>query len=302
MIGKYARGLKKFAQRAAYWTLPAGIQSTLRAYIHRHPLDKQSLGHILTREEKSLLQRNRILHNCHQGKRCFILATGPSVKNQNLRLLQNEICIAVSNFYIHANFALIKPRYYCIAPYHLPLTEEAWHCWMQKLDAATHDTDTVMFFALSDCQRNQRNGLFAGRKIHYLHFNGSYPWDLLLTKGLDIAWGLPGPQSVAIMALLVALYMGFSQIYLIGCDHDTLFRWNGSSCHSPKHFYDGAPTVGYEPFDIEVNLKAFLRLRQQYRYINQIAQRNKIRIMNTSPTSFIDIFPKLSLETVCKNA
>jgi hypothetical protein len=44
---------------------------------------------------------------------------------------------------------------------------------------------------------------------------------------------VPSPQSVTIMALEVALYMGFKNIYLLGCDHDWILHLDTS-----RHFYE----------------------------------------------------------------
>lgn len=49
---------------------------------------------------------------------------------------------------------------------------------------------------------------------------------------IDLTKLILGPQSVAILALQIAIYMGFNEIYLIGTEHDTLLT------REYRHFYD----------------------------------------------------------------
>jgi len=285
------RGL---ARRIAFWTLPPGIQAIIRPHLNINLYS--SLESEFTLEERSLLQKNRELAKHHAGERCFILGCGPSIKQQNLKLLKNETCIAVSNFFVHPDYATIEPQYYCIAPYHAPITEAAWQKWMKELNEATGDVK--MFFSLTDRHRKPRNGFFAGKQIYYLKFGAS--WDELAARGVDITHPVPAPQSVTIMALHIAIYMGFQQIYLLGCDHDWIFHLNVS-----KHFYDENQHAlnrdGYNEWfgeDLESNFLDYIKLWQQYKAIRRIGTRQAVRIYNATAGGLLDLFPRVSYETV----
>ena len=69
-----------------------------------------------------LVKDNIKFKNIHKGKRVFILASGPSIKTQNLKPLENEYCIAVSHFHLHEDIQIIKPQYHVLAPQHPPFT------------------------------------------------------------------------------------------------------------------------------------------------------------------------------------
>ena len=73
---------------------------------------------------KKSFKRNSEFKNVHKGKRCFIIATGPSIASQNLLPLKNELCISVSQFYLHPGFSEIKPFYHIHAPNHPPFDSE----------------------------------------------------------------------------------------------------------------------------------------------------------------------------------
>ena len=82
---------QELTRLAAHWVLPPGILAFLRSHL---------MAKSLTQEEGAILRKNRALNNRHVGERCFILATGPSIKKQDLKLLRGETCIALSNFFV----------------------------------------------------------------------------------------------------------------------------------------------------------------------------------------------------------
>ncbi len=275
------------AKRTMDWTLPPAIQDVLRTHISSMV---QNRG-----DNRATISKNESLRNAHRGQRCFILATGPSIKRQDLRLLEGENCIAVSNFFVHPDFARIKPRYYCLAPYHPPITEEAWASWLAELETGTEDA--TMFFGLADRERNQRNGRFLNRSVHYLNFRDG---DVRFTGDVDLTRSLPGPQSVTIMALMLAIYMGFKKIYLLGCDHDWILHLNTSG-----HFYDEREHAlnrkGYSEWfttDFESHCHDYVRLWQQYKALKCIASTKSISIYNATNGGLLDVFPRISYLTL----
>ena len=139
------------------------------------------------------------------------------------------------------------------------------------------------------------------RGIYYLNFHNAEE----TPNQIDLAKTCPPVTSVSIMALWVAIYMGFSEIYLLGCDHNHIWQWDGTSdVHNLEHFYEGAPPIGYgsKSFVVDQSLRAHLKVREQYRWANQIAKKKGIKIFNASPTSYIDIFPGVNLDEVILNA
>ncbi len=133
--------------------------------------------------------KNATLKNRHAGETCYVLATGPSIKNFDLKRLKGQYCIALSNFIVHPDFELLNPEYYCIAPFHDPITEEAWRNWMTSLDQKT-GKGTKFFFGASDLERNTGEQLFADKENYFIEFRGSPPQII----DVDLTKKLPGPQ------------------------------------------------------------------------------------------------------------
>lgn len=248
-----------------------------------------------------LVERNREFADRHRGERCFILATGPSIKTQDLSVLEGETCISVSNFFVHPLFATIRPRYHCIAPYHYPLTEESMQSWMDDLALHVAKLPEVnLIFGITDVKRNLKGNRFADRRPYFLDFSGS-PQDVL-DSGLDLAGPVFPAQSVSIMALMAAIAMGFSEIYLLGCDHDWLLHM-----YETRHFYaeekhaftrvSGA-NIEWKDHDVEVECRSYINLWQQYKVLRHIAAGKGITIYNSTEGGMLDVFPRVPLASL----
>src|SRR6184192_653484 len=67
----------------------------------------------LNAEQKNLLARNQVFLDKHKGKRCFVIANGPSLKMQNIEPLANDVTLVMSGFWHHEVVARWQPTYYC---------------------------------------------------------------------------------------------------------------------------------------------------------------------------------------------
>lgn len=276
------------SKRIAGWLLPHEVHNLVR----RTSINRQFRT---TPTEKNLLKINRQFRNLHRDRRCFILATGPSLKTQDLRLLKDDLCIAVSNFFVHPDFSYINPAYYCVAPYHLPITEIAWHKWLHQLDSST--SDTTFFFDLADYERNLSEGLFSSRDKGWLQMKGN--WESVY-EGIELTRAVPRPQSVSVMALMIAIYMGCPEIYLLGCDHDWILH-----LHESTHFYEERDHVlkseGYNEWfnaDFKVEFNSNMRLWSQYERLSQLARSRSINIYNATNGGLLDVFPRVDYNSL----
>jgi len=280
---------KKILRFINYWILPKGV-SDIFVKIFKN--------FIKTPKEKIIetsLTKNKIFVNIHTQEKCFILATGPSIRYQNLKYLINETCFTTSDFYKHPDYQMIKPKYYCLAPLHPPFQEKDGIKRFNELHRASYGKE-VYFFGLRDKNIYEKSLLVDSRdRVNFLEFikMEDFPSEIDLTSFL------PNPTSVSIIAISIAIYMGFKKIYLLGCDHDNLWLWDGKSKYNQlEHFYDGDPSIGYQhqEFDVDRTLRAHLKVREQYKWVNNVALSKGIQIFNASPKSYIDIFPRVKYE------
>ena len=88
------------------------------------------------------------LKNSEKGKRCFIIGTGSSIKEQDLTLLKDEIVMGVSGLFMHKDIEIFKPKYYVLPPvfeYHKHYSDEnSYVNWLSAMEQ-TLDKDTIYF-------------------------------------------------------------------------------------------------------------------------------------------------------------
>jgi len=111
---------------------------------------------------------------------------------------------------------------------------------------------------------------------------------------------MPAPQSVSIMALYAAIYMGFGEIVLLGCDHDWILHLDES-----RHFYDEKQHAlnrnGYSEWfgaRLDDYCKDYVNLWAQYRTLGKLAADRGVRILNATNGGLLDVFPRVQLQNV----
>lgn len=161
--------------------------------------------------------RNRTLEpyrHRYLGRRCFILATGPSVANQDISWLQSEIVIGVNFAHKITLPQGWVPTFMVTAdPGILNKVSDEW----EKLHTKVIITDTCTI----RCGYNAPN-LASGGGVSITPRGSMFTFDL--TKMIRI---LAGSSSVGYLAIPLACFLGCNPIYLLGCD-----------CTERGHAYD----------------------------------------------------------------
>lgn len=249
----------------------------------------------LDAEAREALERNATLRGLWAGQRCFILASGPSIAEQEVRPLAGERCISVANFFLHQDYQHVAPAFHCVAPLHPPFTEEDGVRWFSAMNGALGDAQLVL--SLSDRELVERNDLFAGRTVDYVSFTDT--WASPRNDSFDLARPVPPPQSVSIMALLLALHLGASPVYLLGTDHTVFDPATGR--YDYRHFHQrGANALGLEPTppDLEIVFESLFHVWRQYKILRSTATGRGVEICNASAGGILDLFPRVRLEDV----
>lgn len=279
---------KERLKAIAEWVLPPRVQSVLEENVLWRVTRTPTIA--------AELKRNRALRHIHQGKRAFILCNGPSINAEDLTPLAGEICFSVSNFYKHQLYPHIHPAYHCVPNVLPPHTEEGTEQWFQEMHAEIGPAK--LFLGTRQLPLVRRAGLFPGRALHFLHMSGSLT---PTAAGIDISRGVARVISVPIMTLMIALYMGFDRIYLLGTDHSSLFT---GEYH---YFFDRSRMVLKDPYTNDdgrnnyallLEFTLHLQLWKQYEALHQIARQRGVRITNLAQGSYLDVFPRGELKQV----
>lgn len=283
--------------RVLFWTVPHGIflhgVSQLRKYQQKKKLAEKI---------PSLENRNERFKDCHKGERCFILATGPSINQQDLTPLKDEICISVNNFYVHKDYKIIQPMYHCIPDvvgWHKKYVNKEYAIkWFQEMEEKTGQT--VLFLGYDDKRWIDHYGLFRNRKVYYLHCGSSM--EGLEYTDMDLTRIVPGFTSVSVLALEIAIYMGCKDIYLLGCDHDWILTPD-----TLIHFYEEHEHIlttrpgfkyRFKENGVEDILHYCSKLWAEYKALRCYTEAKGLNIYNATKGGLLDVFPRVCYESL----
>ena len=275
------------------------LQDCLPPFIYRWLLRTISDLRFAVYPRKDILQKNKQLKNIGRGNRAFLLATGPSIKQENLKLLEGEDCFSMSNFFLHNDLHLINPKMHSLGFYHPPIILETYVEWLRLADR-TLPPRTKIVLGQSTYDIVQKFGLFPERDVYYLYLYLATP-----KRGcVDLLRPVLGPQTEPLLLLPLMIYMGYERIYLLGCDNTTLrdYKKSITNFYSPdqdirKNATDQKRDVVN---DIEAEIRANLICFEQYKYYRDIVAGTSTSIINLSVDSWLEMFPFDRLENIMK--
>ena len=227
--------------------------------------------------------------------RCFVIATGPSINNQDLTLLKDEIVIGMSSFFQHKDFKIINPKYYFITrivQHFRYFTQLEMKNLLQDMDDKLSD-ETILFMDKVDKSFINKNSLFQKKEIVWLNYTS---WDfndinkISVNKFLDFCFVSEG-------ALQIALYLKFKKIYLLGFDHDW---FNGPIKYFDtekvrKHFKrKEKELINDFFFDSEYLMDEFSKTFAKYKALYKL--KKNIFNLNYNSETYVDVFPKIKYE------
>lgn len=158
------------------------------------------------------LKKNADLRGKLNGGRCFVLGNGPSLKNEELSLLKND-------FVITCNTAVQLDQFESMCPNaHLWVDDcffvDSYTQFMRTVQSKS--PDIISFFPLKQREFVRKNKL--EDQINLRYFNYKYIFCEKYSRPMDFTKTIIQGFSVVEFGIALAIYMGASEIYLLGCD------------------------------------------------------------------------------------
>lgn len=215
--------------------------------------------------------------NIHAGRRAFIVGNGPSLTVDDLDKLHEhkEVCFGLNK--IHKIFCKTawRPDYICMTDARVIRACES------ELDVITEASTVFM-----------ADRFFCSDKVHYVHLKSEYYEPNLPGFSEDIIEGVFLGYTVTYdLALQIAAYMGFREIYLIGIDHHNV----GAVTDPRNHFIENY----FDQNDINVYKNAtanFNGMDLAYRKAEKYSRRHGFRIYNATRGGRLEVFERVDFE------
>jgi hypothetical protein len=250
----------------------------------------------LSTQERKLIRANERFRNCHAGRQCFVIGNGPSIRKQDLSLLANEITFVMNAFWKHPIVEQWQPTYYLLSDPTFFDRSKPSKDFFDNLRTRINETTFMVSLHSKPVVEGER--LLPRASTYYFALERR-----LLGKdsreNLDLTRRLPYAEVVAQLAIMVAIYMGCSPIYLMGQDCD----WLSRQVERDYNFYDGPTVNGHplvseaaRPYDLE--LRDLLSIWQTYRKLHSIAEKKGIKILNATEGGLLDVFERVSYQAL----
>lgn len=235
--------------------------------------------------EKSKWGRNLgKLKNQFSGKRCFIIGNGPSLKAEDLDKLKDEYTFAFNRIYYIFDQTAWRPTFYC--------TQDAK---IAKTSAAEiqEKIDTPYIFAPINLKWYEGVDL----KSNYYFcpdMSGFYAPKFYENVERQVCVG----NTVAFTAMQLAVYMGFSEIYLLGVDHSfqTYQDKNGNVIVDPNakdYFCDKYNQDKDQLFIPKLDLSTL-----SYMAAQEYAESHPLTIYNATRGGKLEVFPRVPFDSL----
>ena len=242
-----------------------------------------------------------------KGKELVILGNGPSLRHT----INNDIDWLISHDLMAVNFAALSPEFFRLRPKYYILADGHFFNSLhsdsnvRKLWESFGKVSWEMTLLIPSKFKHLVKPLLMHTKgIRLRYFNltpvEGFKWlnHLLYAAGL----GMPRPRNVLIPALMEGIRLGYSKIYVCGADHS----WTKTLDVDDENF-----VISIQPHFYEDNEEEHKRVRETYKglrlhdvlgsmvvafksywHVADYAKSRKVEIINATPGSMIDAFPR----------
>lgn len=239
-------------------------------------INKMDMGNLFKKT-----RRIKQLKNKYGGKRCFIVCTGPSLKMNDLELIRNEYTFGMNSIYLAYPNTTWRPSFYtCIDSY------------AQERMSKEYSIDYLNI---------AKNEVFLNECIECPNFPNVYKIPInfrnhdlvniqtnnVVVQG-DLSVGAYDCFSVTNFAITCAIFLGFSEIYIIGCD----CNYSGSNIHFVQSKLDPKTEEKNRWSDaVELSIKGYTAMK---RY----AEDNNVKIYNATRGGMLEVFERVDFESL----
>lgn len=254
---------------------------TIRKLVRKYDHLKWSL----TGEGKANYQHLETFRNLYSGRRCFIMGNGPSLMKNDLTLLKNEITIGSNGIFLIFDKMGFKPTY---------LTVEDGLVAEDRAGELNNVSGTQKVFPWDLSQWLKQD-----EYTTYINFIRGFNNKPKFTNNLlkRAYWG----GTVSYLNLQLAYFVGCSEIYLIGFDHNYKIKDKieknviVSQRSDENHFHPNYFGPGYRWHDPMV-----WRMELAYTVARKFFLEHDVKIYNATAGGNLEVFERCNFDSIFK--
>lgn len=219
------------------------------------------------------------LKNKYEGKRCFILCTGPSLTVNDIEALNDEITFGMNSICLFDQKSDFRPTYYgCI--------DVGVYKKLRKniINYCKDHTDVIVSNRIKKQKGVPTEWLTVQSNVAYHTYDRWFNNKFWCKFSDDAYAGLYDMFSVTHFLIQIAVYMGFKDIYLLGCDCNQV---PGKQVHFKDY---GVPDASIDTAR-ERNINGFEEVK---RYCDL----HEVNVYNATRGGMLDVFERVNLDEI----
>ena len=261
------------------------------------------------KEEKELLADNSKFKGMYAGKRCFIVGNGPSIRNVDFSSLSDELVFTVNQLPRLDRFKDLKTTFHLWADerfFNLNKDDEGDMELLEVMKAVkTESSNPIVFYKTSASKMIDTFNLKDELNIQY--FMDGAMGNELSSVDYPLTRMMPIFPTCIHYAIVIAVYMGFSKIYLLGCDCTGIQNTINARMATSEAFnyaYDVTEKEKQRMIKVSHQTKIsdefiwYGKLLELYGVLYEYAKNHGTELFNATSTSLIENVPKVNLDEV----
>lgn len=204
-------------------------------------------------------------------RRCFIVATGPSLRPEDLQILNrnNDFCISMNKIYMHKS-AWTPDAYVCVDSFLISESKDEIDNYVSR------------FKFIGDS--NQEFWEKEHKDTYKIHTITQDSYNVIPKFSEDICQKVYGGSTVTYACIQIAVYLGFKEIYLLGVDCNYLKNSQNN------HFYDS------EVLDNKNHHED--RMVLAFQAAKKYADEHGIKIYNATRGGALEVFERVDFDSL----
>ncbi len=251
-----------------------------------------------------LLSHKSHITKVNGDERLIIMGNGPSLRQtmaDNMDILKASKTLAVNFAANSPEFFEIKPAYYVLADPHFFKNTDNETVKRLYENISKADWNMTLFVPFGVIVPEVGNYITVER-FNMVGIDGC---DWIQNIAFDNARAMPRPRNVLIASIMIAIFKGYKDIYIVGADHSWLqtisVNDNNEVVSVQPHFYKEDKKEikrvnnEYSSYPLHQIIYSFYIAFRAYHQISRYAEKRNIKIYNSTPGSFIDAFERKPL-------
>lgn len=241
----------------------------------------------------------KTLKGIHAGKRCFIIGNGPSLRAQDLDQLTGEVTFAANRIYQIFDKTKWRPTYYLHID--VPMRkeiEDAIRAYAAELGHMFTRVD------IKDPRDEEKSWEYPIEKLTKIYFEPEMywrvyqkPWNQWRTYVCeDVSSHFCDGATVTFEAIQLAIYMGFTEIYLLGVDFNYSITYDAEG----KVHKDDSIEDYFDGKRYDTTMCNYHTMLHAYQTAREYCDNHHIKIMNATRGGKLEVFERVDFDEITK--